>query len=60
VLDPFLGSGTTSVVAQRLHRNSIGVEILKEYYDLARERTGSSALSVGSHLMKDHERVEHC
>lgn len=33
VLDPFTGSGTTNFVAQRLHRNSIGIEINKEYYD---------------------------
>lgn len=37
VLDPFLGSGTTSVVAISLDRNSIGIEIKKEYYDLAIE-----------------------
>ena len=36
VLDPFLGSGTTSVVAKGLGRNSIGIEILKEYYDIAK------------------------
>lgn len=35
VLDPFLGSGTTSVAAFQLDRNSIGIEIKKEYYDLA-------------------------
>jgi len=35
VLDPFLGSGTTSIVAGRLGRNSIGIEILPEYYELS-------------------------
>ena len=35
VLDPFLGSGTTCAVAQRLRRNSVGVEILAEYCGLA-------------------------
>ncbi len=35
VLDPFLGSGTTSVVAGQLRRNSIGIEILPEYYELS-------------------------
>jgi site-specific DNA-methyltransferase (cytosine-N4-specific) len=35
VLDPFMGSGTTLRVAQRMGRNGIGIEILKEYYDLA-------------------------
>lgn len=35
VLDPFLGSGTTSIASFQLDRNSIGIEIKKEYYDLA-------------------------
>lgn len=37
VLDPFVGSGTTCAIAQKLRRNSIGVEILAEYCDLAKE-----------------------
>jgi len=37
VLDPFVGSGTTCAVAQRLRRNSVGVEILAEYCGLAEE-----------------------
>ncbi len=36
VLDPFMGSGTTVKVAQRMMRNSIGIEILKDYYDRAK------------------------
>lgn len=35
VLDPFLGSGTTCQVAQDLYRNSVGIEISSEYYNLA-------------------------
>jgi len=35
VLDPFLGSGTTSIAAFALDRNSVGIEIKQEYYDLA-------------------------
>ncbi len=35
VLDPFLGSGTTSISALELNRNSIGIEIKKEYCELA-------------------------
>jgi site-specific DNA-methyltransferase (adenine-specific)/site-specific DNA-methyltransferase (cytosine-N4-specific) len=32
VLDPFMGSGTTLIVARRMKRNSIGIEIMPEYY----------------------------
>ncbi|OAV66741.1 DNA adenine methyltransferase YhdJ [Bacteroidales bacterium Barb6] len=38
VLDPFLGSGTTSVVAKKLERNYIGIEINKEYAIWAEKR----------------------
>lgn len=38
VLDPFLGSGTTSISAAMLRRNSVGIEILPEYYNIALER----------------------
>jgi len=36
VLDPFMGSGTTIRVAQQMGRNAIGIEILPEYYQLAK------------------------
>jgi len=36
VLDPFMGSGTTNIVANRMRRNSIGVELLPEYYEMVR------------------------
>ncbi len=38
VLDPFLGSGTTAVVAERLRRNFIGIEIDKSYCKSAEQR----------------------
>ncbi|MEL6941767.1 MAG: site-specific DNA-methyltransferase [Bacteroidota bacterium] len=34
ILDPFMGSGTTNLVAQKLQRKSIGIEIVKEYFEL--------------------------
>jgi len=37
VLDPFMGSGTTNRVAQQMGRNSIGIEILSDYFDLAKK-----------------------
>jgi len=38
VLDPFLGSGTTCEVAHSLRRNSVGIEIIDEYAEAAREK----------------------
>ena len=39
VLDPFAGSGTTLVVAKKLDRKSIGIEITEEYFKISKERT---------------------
>ncbi len=38
VLDPFLGSGTTAVVAKKWKRRWIGIEANQEYSQLARRR----------------------
>ncbi|MDR0568944.1 MAG: site-specific DNA-methyltransferase [Spirochaetaceae bacterium] len=38
VLDPFLGSGTTALVAKRLGRKYIGIEINREYAEYAERR----------------------
>ena len=38
VLDPFMGSGTTIKVAQRMRRNSIGIEILPEYFKIIKNQ----------------------
>ena len=38
VLDPFVGSGTTSAVAMRMGRNSIGIEKEKKYLKILKKR----------------------
>ncbi len=38
VLDPFMGSGTTNIVANRMRRNSIGIELLPEYYEMVKNK----------------------
>ncbi len=37
VLDPFMGSGTAIMVANRLGRNAIGIEIKTEYFERAKD-----------------------
>ena len=38
VLDPFMGSGTTGVVARKLYRNFIGFELNPKYIKIADQR----------------------
>ena len=38
ILDPFMGSGTTGVACVKNKRKFIGIEINKEYYNIARNR----------------------
>lgn len=38
VLDPFMGAGTTALVAQKLQRNFIGFELNPEYIKIANKR----------------------
>ncbi len=40
VLDPFFGSGTVGLVCQKLNRTCTGIELNKEYAQIARERLG--------------------
>ena len=38
VLDNCMGSGSTGVAAKQLHRNFIGMELDKEYFEIAKQR----------------------
>jgi len=38
ILDPFMGSGTTGVACVQTGRSFIGIELNKEYFDLAKQR----------------------
>ena len=38
VIDIFMGSGTAAVVAQKLNRNYIGIELNPEYIKIAKNR----------------------
>nr|P29538.1 RecName: Full=Type II methyltransferase M.HpaI; Short=M.HpaI; AltName: Full=Adenine-specific methyltransferase HpaI; AltName: Full=Modification methylase HpaI [Haemophilus parainfluenzae]BAA01519.1 HpaI methyltransferase [Haemophilus parainfluenzae] len=41
VLDPFVGSGTLNFVCKHLNRSGIGIDINKEYIEMAKERLDS-------------------
>jgi DNA modification methylase len=48
VLDPFLGSGTTTIAAARWGRNSIGYEIDDHYFQYATDRINESVSNLFS------------
>ena len=43
VLDPFMGTGTTTVAAARWGRNSVGIEVDEHYFRLAQKRIAGDA-----------------
>lgn len=52
VFDPFLGSGTTSVVAKKLRRRYLGIEINTDYCCLAEKRLD---LAERNHVIQGYE-----
>jgi len=42
ILDPFLGSGTTTLAAKNLGRNSVGYEINKKFLPIIKEKIGAN------------------
>jgi len=46
VLDPFLGTGTTTVAAAKCGRNSIGFEIDEHYFDMTHKRIANDTSSL--------------
>ena len=46
VLDPFIGSGTTAVAAQKLGRRAVGIDASADYLQLAIKRVGSVPLPL--------------
>ena len=57
VVDPFMGSGTTGVVAQRLGRSFLGFEIDKTYYDMSVKRIRQAAKEAAKELPKEKRAI---
>ncbi len=56
VIDPYVGSGSTAIAAKLLGHNYIGIDISKEYINLAKKRL--SQLGNYSHIL-DEEKSRH-
>ncbi len=54
VLDPFMGSGTTLFVANRMKRHSIGIDTVQEYYEMVRKQIKPVEL----YLLEPKEKYE--
>jgi len=54
ILDPFLGSGSTILAADRNQKTGIGLEISEQYIELARNRLAQSALFG---VQKNHQLI---
>jgi modification methylase len=50
VFDPFMGSGTTAIVAMGLNRNYIGIELSPDYCEMTEKRIEKN--KVQSELLK--------
>lgn len=58
VLDPFCGSGTTGVVANRLGRRFIGIDLKAEYVSIARERIAQGVRKPSNQKASRHRQVK--
>jgi modification methylase len=57
VLDPFLGSGTTALVAGELGRRFVGIELHPDYLEMSRSRLlADSFIQVGPSLAENADQ----
>jgi DNA modification methylase len=54
VLDPFVGSGTTCVAAQELGRSSVGIDIKRDFSELAEEEVESASMAMFDRATKQN------
>jgi DNA modification methylase len=59
VFDPFNGSGTTGLVARKLGRSYVGLDLSMDYLHLARERLGLTALDEWTNGKQPEDTTTH-
>lgn len=52
VMDPFMGSGTTNIVANKMRRNTIGIEVMAEYYEMVKSQISPVELYLFEEMAK--------
>jgi DNA modification methylase len=57
-LDPFAGSGTVLLAAQRLNRQFVGFDLNPKYVKIAQDRLAKDSAEVGGHALAPGERVQ--
>jgi DNA modification methylase len=57
ILDPFMGAGTTALVATELGRDYIGIEIGEKYIEIAHQRLKKFHLSLPLNSVRPHEGI---
>ena len=60
ILDPFIGSGTTAVVAKKHNRGFIGIELNPEYVEMAKRRLEGDNESSRVYRKKEHALPDRC
>lgn len=60
ILDPFIGSGTTAVVAKKHNRGFIGIELNSEYVKMAERRLEGDNESSRVYRKKEHALPDRC
>jgi len=58
VLDPFLGSGTTSLAANNLNRNSVGYEINKDFFPIIKEKLNTIFQATLKIIKQDEPKID--
>lgn len=57
ILDPFSGSGTTCLASKRLNRRYIGIEKVKKYYDMSKQRVNEIKANGQTSIFTDFDNL---